>query len=292
MKNKTFSLIHFHTTNAPILSPCLPLINRLIMGQHVKNSKIPTILIFSNVSEGKASPSDLEKIIEPSILYDTTKVKIMQINSATKSQVKKCLQQIACKEKLPIPTGLIDSIYNSCGGDLRNAIMTLQFQILGLSKKSNFRLRTEKNTRLPSKYEKAGNGCYDRDIKLFPFHALGKLLYAKRRVVSQPQNLTNHATCLTDRPPLTFVPEHVVNTSGLSHESTLTFLSYHCPDFYTNIAELSDGFDLFSDAAVLLHRKFDVSKINDISHLFKSRIKSNISSRHSFLTNNFHWIYS
>jgi hypothetical protein len=42
---------------------------RTIMGRHLDRSYAPTVLIFSDVSEGRHKPEDLERLIDPDNLY-------------------------------------------------------------------------------------------------------------------------------------------------------------------------------------------------------------------------------
>ena len=230
------------------------------MEQHIHTSRFPTILIFSNVSEGKAAPSDLEKLIPSSVLYNSNKVKIIQCNSVTQSKMKKCLGMIAQKERIFIPNGLLELIHTNSGGDLRNAIMTLQFQLVGRNQYSS-RVQMKNPKRITNLHETNNNAIkrgaqFDRDVKLSAFHALGKLLYAKRQINTNKDTGSFHSS---ERPPLQFIPEEVVNSCDMSLEGMVSFLSYHCPDFYTSEMDLSEAFELFSDTVLLLDRTYDVS---------------------------------
>ena len=118
-----------------------------------------------------------------------------------------------------------------------------------------------------------------RDIRLSTFHALGKLLYAKRQQQHQqypyPSNnnmntimgnggtttITNSATNKsyhnaswnTDkRPPLDFDPESSLQHSTIGLNGALNFVQFHSPDFFTNIDELSTAYSHLSDAAFLM----------------------------------------
>jgi hypothetical protein len=79
----------------------------------------------------------------------------------------------------------------------------------------------------------------DRDVKLSTFHALGKLLYAKRKE-------ENGKTVLA------FNPDDTLERSDMGVRNSLRFLEYHSVDFFTDSADLSSAFDLYSDAASLL----------------------------------------
>jgi hypothetical protein len=56
---------------------------------------------------------------------------------------------------------------------------------------------------------------------------------------------------------LEFVPEEVLSRTDMGLDSAITFLSYHSPDFFTDIVELSRSCDLMSDSVTFIHRLFD-----------------------------------
>lgn len=78
-----------------------------------------------------------------------------------------------------------------------------------------------------------GAGTGARDTFLTQFHALGKLLYAKRG----PPGGGGGGGGRGDgegRGPLTFVPEEVLSQGGMELDWALAFLQYHCVDFFTD----------------------------------------------------------
>jgi cell cycle checkpoint protein len=180
-------------------------------------------MIFSDVYEGQHKPADLERLIDPKYLYSNY-VEIVRLHSVTKAKMKKACFTICKLEKIQPPDW--EEFNLECNGDIRHAIMTLQ-------------LRGKNNVR---------NAQENRDIKLSTFHALGKILYAKRQKVSVENG---------ERPPLEFNPEKVMEDSEMGLGGALTFLGYHCPEFFNDIVELSDAFDRFSDAANLLDLNID-----------------------------------
>lgn len=97
-----------------------------------------------------------------------------------------------------------------------------------------------------------GTGTGMRDTFLSQFHALGKLLYAKR---SPPDDSTDAVSSAAARaaegwPAMTavggggdmegrrgqleFVPEEVLSRGGMELDWALAFLQYHCVDFFTD----------------------------------------------------------
>ena len=188
------------------------------MNKHFESSNVPTIMIFSDVCEGQYNPGDLERLINPNYLYSNC-VEIVRVHSVTKAKMKKVCTAICKEEKLQFPEW--EEFNLQCGGDIRHAIMTLQFR----------------------GKEKVTMNLENRDQKLSTFHALGKILYAKR----QKGPVENG-----ERPPLLSDPEKVMEESDMGLGGALTFLGYHSPAFFTDITELSQTFDHFSDAASFL----------------------------------------
>jgi len=201
------------------------------MSRHIQRSNVPTVLIFSDVREGKHQPRDLERLVDPQYLYSDV-VKILQCNPVTKARMKKSLHDISKKEGIQVPAHFWEEVHMQSGGDLRHAIMSLQFRGKGSD-------RARSN----------GEKHYERDSKLSMFHTLGKVLYAKRKKVSE-DTLSFGAN--NERPPLDFNPDTVMEQSGMELGGALTFLGYHSPDFFTDVSEISKAFDHYSDAALLL----------------------------------------
>jgi cell cycle checkpoint protein len=209
------------------------------MSRHIQRSNVPTVLIFSDVREGKHQPRDLERLIDPQYLYNSELVTIRQCNPVTKARMKKSLEAISKKEGIQVPAHFWEEVHMQSGGDLRHAIMALQFRgndnddVGGGDKKHH----------------------YERDSKLSMFHTLGKVLYAKRKKVPEVTNSN-------ERPPLDFNPDAVMEQSGMDLGAALTFLGYHSPDFFTDVSEISKAFDHYSDAAVLLGRSVSSNELN------------------------------
>ena len=210
---------------------------RAVLGNHLRESLVPTVFIFSDVSEGKHRPRDLERLIDPRQLYSQDTVRILQIQNVTKPKMKKILSGIAQKESFRVPSAtFFEELHEQCRGDVRHAIWMLQLEAAG--KKHEI---TYKNTK-PSAQKSL------RDYKLSSFHALGKLLYAKRTF-----DATSGETALA------FDPEETMERSDMGLGGSLGFLEYHSVDFYTEIEELSSALELFSDASMMLDYPMDVS---------------------------------
>ena len=110
-----------------------------------------------------------------------------------------------------------------------------------------------------------------RDTCISIFHALGKLLYAKRKAVNgihgtttsslfgEEETITSYHNSPWNkdkRPPLEFNPEMVLDHCDIGLNGAINFVEYHCPDFFTDIDELNVAFSRFSDAAFLMDKAY------------------------------------
>ena len=227
---------------------------RTVMKEFILRAAYPAILICSEASEGKVKSSTLEKLIDADILHSQL-VDIIHINPATKPKLKKACERIANRERKSIPSSLIEKFFESSGGDMRSATMALQFSLTG---RKRYKL----------------NDNHVKDLKLSSFHALGKLLYAKRIHTPHAQGMYESHT----RPPLSFVPEDVMKSSEMRLNFSTDFLAYHCPSFFTKEEELSDALATFSDAAVMMQKEFDSSHDRSDS-VFPSEYVCSFASR-------------
>ncbi|CAB9497802.1 cycle checkpoint protein RAD17 [Seminavis robusta] len=228
---------------------------RELFTQHIQTSHIKTVWIYSDVTEGNHKPQDLERHVDPSILYSQSQ--ILQINPATKAQLKKSLERIAKAEQFTLSKDTCEKMHLQSGGDVRYAIMALQFDRVGQSNKSSSSGRGKKKK--SSFFEKPPKAKQStttttmppRDTQWTAFHALGKILYAKRQ---EPSNNDSISTNPRQRPPLQFDPEGVLEHCDLDLGNALTYLGFHSVDFFTDIEEISTAMDLYSDASYLLEQ--------------------------------------
>lgn len=193
----------------------------------IRESTVPAIFVFSDVAEGKHRPDDLEQLVESNILYSQL-VRIMNIPAATKARLKRCLESVAKAEGFRLTSGLHEDLHLQCGGDVRHALMTLQFDTAVSSAR--------------------GTPSEGRDHRMSAFHALGKLLYAKRDESKQESE--------DERAPLNFDPEKVVEHSGMNVSRVLEFVAQNGMDFFTDIEEVSDAWQSLSDAALWMDQGF------------------------------------
>ncbi|GAX12204.1 cell cycle checkpoint protein [Fistulifera solaris] len=235
---------------------------RRLFQQHLEQSRIPTILIMSDVTEGKCQ--HLTDYLDNRFLYNSGLVTIIHVNPPTRSRfVSKVVQRVATLAGISISVDAAEDIYDRVEGDARAALATLQFEYVG-----------RKEGQRTAKF----HGGDMRDKKLNAFHALGKLLYAKRKSTS---------ASLYERPPLEFDPERVVEQSDTELSNVLAFLEFHSVDFYTDISDFSEATHCLSDAALWLsqsHLTGNYTK-HSPSHVFPEAYVTSLAGRTVAWTN-------
>ena len=221
-------------------------------------------------------------------------------NPITANAIKKLLSKIAVVEKCRVSGDSISSIAESCGGDIRHAISSLQFLCLG-----NFRTWAtgcskslsdedtkisevdddEKSTdpeivsSLSPSFERGTSSCSSsgRDNVLSHFHALGKFLHNKRQNNQEPEAAQESLLILNDsyrRCPLNMdVPEQILSEAQIEFSSLIAFLHENVLQFVDDDA-VDDAVDILgylSDADTLLGRwpkqgsSFLYSEANDVN---------------------------
>jgi len=223
------------TVNSVVLLDSLPYAHtddskarlRQVLSTHAMASSTPTILILSDVVEGKASQS-LPDLVDPHLISRGL-VRTLHINPPTRDRFDKAIKRIARLANVASNNGDMSNLYDMSGGDIRSALLTLQL------------CRAE-----------SGSCKIDmkNDIKLSLFHALGKLLYAKR-LETAPPNPFPISRWNETRNPLDFEPETVLES--IDDETALNFVNYHSASFFNDISELSEAMDMLSCASMLVH---------------------------------------
>jgi hypothetical protein len=140
-----------------------------------------------------------------SSFFDNKQVLQIPFNPVNETSMRKVLENIKTKENLDIDDGTMSQIVLSSGGDIRNAINTLQFYVDPTLEKPK---KKKKGKEKESKIAKGGKGTkqkkmktneedlelldvkdqsifFGRDFSLSLFHALGKILHNKRRIVTE-----------------------------------------------------------------------------------------------------------
>ena len=242
------------------------------MERHVLATRTPTVLVSSDAAEGKHGPDDLERLVPPSVLHSDL-VTVLPIQPPTKARMRSCLTKIAKREGIEadVPREYYEEVHLAGGGDMRHAVLDMQFRYgAGRRRGGGKRKRKVPNgeKRGGQQDDEDGDGMSSsgKDARLSTFHALGKLLYAKRGpreddggrqrngYTAPPIDDAVRRAWDDGRPPLLFDPDRVLGTIEMGPDAGTSFVSYHCPDFHTDPTDLDGTLGTLSDAAVFLDR--------------------------------------
>eukprot|EP00939_MAST-03C_sp_MAST-3C-sp1_P005093 g5093.t1 len=199
-----------------------------------------------------------------SSVIDSPRVTCLRMNSIAKTAMRRALRRVVDLEGTGLSRDLADNVADTADGDLRHALQTLQWSATASSTtatttttSSFFKVpkttKTKKTNAATSKRNAAQQRrknakstlltCGKRQF-LVPFHAVGKILYAKRCGGDMNES--------SSRPPLAFDPESVVERSGLDASRCLDFVHHNCPEFFTQVEDLAATVSHFCDADLLL----------------------------------------
>ncbi|KAF6023982.1 RAD17 [Bugula neritina] len=208
-----------------------------------------------------------ERTMFPEALKSELNIKHFDFNPIPKTDVKRALNRISEAEShLHIPRDFIENLSESCDGDIRTAINTLQFSFSNTQ--SN---HSERNVRSKSSFSASGKGKrsistsarskaeknlsrydYQKDPSLLIFRALGKVLYCKRKESKShiesklPSHLMHHARC-----DMAFNPEQVFEYSKVSPDYYTLCLHHNYPQFLSSLEDARRAADYFSHADCL-----------------------------------------
>lgn len=106
----------------------------------------------------------------------------MALNPITNGSIKRTLSKICRQEQYSLSAEQIDLVAQASGGDIRQAITSLQFSSLKQDSMLNLSLSISKPNFPEEKVDGHGGFSvqFGRDETLSLFHALGKFLHNKR----------------------------------------------------------------------------------------------------------------
>ena len=218
----------------------------------------PLVFILSEIS-GK---EDLKKSIFPPEFLEDLKIYEINFNAAAPTILTKTLLQIAQLEKSAIvDKNVLSSIAASSNGDIRAAINSLQMASItgrnGISStvfQSNSSLSSSKSSaKKKQKSERSLAVIGGKDFNIDLFHAIGKVLYAKRSEEKESQSLLPSHLKPKIRHKLSFDPNELMNNIPMSTDSFTMFLHQSYLDFFTNIKDLSQAAESFSLSDPFFH---------------------------------------
>jgi len=229
-------------------------------------SRVPLIFVISESASAKKSGST-KQFFPPEIL-ERLKIQSIVFNPVTTTNIVKILTKMAVLEsqkgvrRFKVPDkNTLENLAESVGGDIRGAVNALQFSCLnetsdlkkafeGVSKIASSKpgKSGSKNDRvMDSELSKIGG----KDQSLVMFHALGKILYAKRsdqmETFPLPKMLEKHS-----RKVLKSNPDEVIEKTTLSPDPFNCFLHHNYPPFFTKIQDAQRLSEYFSISDLFL----------------------------------------
>ncbi|KAK4522068.1 uncharacterized protein ATC70_004607 [Mucor velutinosus] len=161
--------------------------------------------------------------IIPTELNTDLRVKHIKFNPVNKTNMNKVLKNILSQEPVNVPKDLLDEIIEKCDGDIRAAINTLQFDSIH-SRKTRKILSKKKSGNKPPFDDKTG--------PLTLFHAVGKVLYAKRNPDGTYESK----------------PEHILAKLPVDNDTFISYLHQNYSEFFDDMDSCSKLLNSLSDA--------------------------------------------
>ena len=224
-------------------------------------SKVPIVFIISESPTTKKSGS-VKQVFPPQII-EKLRISTINFNPVTTTNMVKTMTRIATMEsqrgarKFRVPDKMtLEHLAESVGGDIRAGINALQFSCLNDT--SDLKQAFESVSKIASSKSKGGGKKTDnkvvselskiggKDQGLVMFHALGKVLYAKREETFENQELPDHLKS-NARKLLKSNPDEVLEKSTLSADAFNCFLHQNYFPFYSKLEDcqrLSEYFSL------------------------------------------------
>uniref|UniRef100_A0A8C9RFY1 RAD17 checkpoint clamp loader component n=1 Tax=Scleropages formosus TaxID=113540 RepID=A0A8C9RFY1_SCLFO len=222
-----------------------------ILRRFVRTGRCPLVLIVSDSLSGDGN----SRLLIPKDIQEELGICNISFNPVAPTSMMKVLNRIVTHEasksggRISIPNkATLELLCTGSSGDIRNAINNLQFSFTVI----------ELLTRSKSKSAKASDKQDDtqavggRDVSLFLFRALGKILYCKRQSSGEtweprlPAHLSRH-----HRDMLLVEPELVVEKSHMSAELFNLYLQQNYIDFFSDIDDVAQASEYLSDADFL-----------------------------------------
>ncbi|KAI8353224.1 Rad17 cell cycle checkpoint protein-domain-containing protein [Blakeslea trispora] len=176
-------------------------------------------------SERKSYDTKLNNLMDiiPQGLEEDRRVKHVRLNPANKTLMNKALQRVISGQDLAISKAQLDTLIEFSGGDIRLAINHLQFY-----PRHDKRKKHEKHKKKEISFE-------EKIGPLDLFHAVGKVLYSKRRADGTYESR----------------PEHIFDKLPTDPDYFNAFLHQNSLAFYDDIEAVAKSFDYLSLADTL-----------------------------------------
>ncbi|XP_050016417.1 cell cycle checkpoint protein RAD17 [Alexandromys fortis] len=239
-----------------------------ILRKYVQIGRCPLVFIISDSVSGDNN----QRLLFPKKIQEECSISNISFNPVAPTIMMKFLNRIMTIEasknggRVVVPDkSSLELLCQGCSGDIRSAINSLQFSS---SKGENSLWSKKKRTSLKSdaavsksKQRKKYNSALEnqeiqaiggKDVSLFLFRALGKILYSKRAPLTEsdsprlPAHLSEH-----ERDTLLVQPEEIVEMSHMPGDFFNLYLHQNYIDFFVEVDDLVRASEFLSFADVL-----------------------------------------
>uniref|UniRef100_A0A0P6IXY2 Cell cycle checkpoint protein RAD17 n=1 Tax=Heterocephalus glaber TaxID=10181 RepID=A0A0P6IXY2_HETGA len=238
-----------------------------VLRKYVQIGRCPLIFIISDSVSG-----DNHRLLFPKEIQEECSISNISFNPVAPTIMMKFLSRIVTMEanknggKIIVPDKTsLELLCHGCSGDIRSAINSLQFSSSkgesslwprkkGVSLKSDVALSKSKRRKKPDKVfeNQEIQAVGGKDVCLFLFRALGKILYCKRAPLTEldsprlPSHLSEY-----ERDTLLVQPEEVVEMSHMPGELFNLYLHQNYIDFFVEVDDLVRASEFLSFADIL-----------------------------------------
>lgn len=237
-----------------------------VLRKYVQVGRCPLVFIVSDSVTGDSN----QRLLFPKEIQVECGISNISFNPVAPTIMMKVLNRIITREaaknggKIIVPDKTsLELLCQGCSGDIRSAINSLQFSAKG---STVWTRRTGASSFRPdaptsSKRRKRTDGVCGshevptlggKDVSLFLFRALGKILYCKRASLTEldsprlPAHLSEY-----ERDTLLVHPEEVVEMSHMPGDLFNLYLHQNYVDFFTDIDDLVRASEFLSFADML-----------------------------------------
>uniref|UniRef100_A0A8C3VQE9 Cell cycle checkpoint protein RAD17 n=1 Tax=Catagonus wagneri TaxID=51154 RepID=A0A8C3VQE9_9CETA len=240
-----------------------------VLRRYVQIGRCPLIFIISDSLGGDNN----HRLLFPKEIQEECAISNISFNPVAPTIMMKFLNRIVTKEanknggKIIVPDKTsLELLCQGCSGDIRSAINSLQFSSStgknnlwprkkGTSSlKSNAALSKSKRRQKPDRVfeNQEVQAIGGKDVSLFLFRALGKILYCKRASLTElhsprlPSHLSEY-----ERDTLLIQPEEVVEMSHMPGDLFNLYLHQNYIDFFVEVDDLVRASEFLSFADIL-----------------------------------------
>ncbi|XP_007538095.2 cell cycle checkpoint protein RAD17 [Erinaceus europaeus] len=240
-----------------------------VLRKYVQIGRCPLIFIISDSVSGDNN----QRLLFPKEIQEECAISNISFNPVAPTIMMKFLNRIVTMEanksggKVTVPDKTsLELLCQGCSGDIRSAINSLQFSSskgennLWLKKKGMSSLKSDAALSKSKRRKRPDNNFEDqefqavggKDVSLFLFRALGKILYCKRAPLTEldsprlPSYLSEY-----ERDTLLIQPEEIVEMSHMPRELFNLYLHQNYIDFFTEVDDLVRASEFLSFADIL-----------------------------------------